>query len=394
MVALYTTSDRRGGWRRGRCHNGAVTREVEGAGAWGDALAVIAACAEEAERACRLPAASFEALRSTGLLTAKLPRQLGGPGISLGAIFDQLEAIAVVDGSAAWNGSTMSTSAAWPASRLPDEGISELVGEGGVWPAFAGTFVMSGQARPVPGGFRVSGRWGFASGIRHADWVVAGCVRSDGEGNAWCVLPVTDVVIHDTWDTIGLRGTGSCDYTVNDVFVPCSRAFFDLSAAPRRGEKIHRLPILAFLTPDHTAVTLGNARRSLDCLIAQARKQRVGSASPMRDRGAFRRDIGRADARLRAARTLVRDVLDGLDASESVTQSMVEDARAVAAYAAEAAVDVATMAYRYAGAHAVLRSSELGRAYRDTMTSSQHIYVTDEAFEQRAAALLSEPPPG
>src|SRR5439155_7310628 len=103
----------------------------------------------------------------------------------------------------------------------------------------------------------------------------------------------------------------------------------------------------------------------------------------------FRRDVGRADISLRGARALIQAVLAQLDSTDDVNASMVVDARAAAAYAAEVAVNVATVAYRYGGAHAVHRSSALGRAYRDTMTSSQHVYVSDEVFEQRADALLN-----
>jgi alkylation response protein AidB-like acyl-CoA dehydrogenase len=300
------------------------------------ALAVIAAGAEEADRTGLFSAVSFEALRSTGLLEAKLPTELGGPGSCLLELFDLLEAVAQFDGSAAWNGSTMGTSAAWPASHLPDEGVDEVLDGRSQWPLFAGTFVTSGQARPERGGFHVSGRWGFASGIRHAEWLVAGCLRTDDRSAVYCVLPVHEVTIHDTWDTIGLRATGSCDYTVDDVFVPCQRTFCDLGPPARRGGHLNQLPILAFLTPDHTAITLGNARRALDCVLAEAReKQRLGSASALANRGAFQRDIGRADTALRAARSLVREKLSTLDACDTVTAATVIDARTVATYAAD-----------------------------------------------------------
>src|SRR5204863_5968310 len=97
----------------------------------------------------------------------------------------------------------------------------------------------------------------------------------------------------------------------------------------------------------------------------------------------------RADVGLRGARALVHDVLAQLDSTDEVDASTVVEARAAATHAAEVAVNVATTANRYGGAHAVHRSSALGRAYRDTMTSSQHVYVSDEVFEQRADTLLN-----
>src|SRR2546430_16098748 len=117
----------------------------------------MAAGAEEAEHATRLPAATFDALRSTGLLTAKLPREVGGRDASLVDLYEQMETIARVDGSAAWNGSTMSTSAAWPAARLPDDGVREVLGERSEWPLVAGTFVAFGGGEAETRG---RPRWG------------------------------------------------------------------------------------------------------------------------------------------------------------------------------------------------------------------------------------------
>jgi alkylation response protein AidB-like acyl-CoA dehydrogenase len=382
-----------------------------------DLLEVIAAGAEEADRRARLADTTVDALRRAEVFAARLPGDLGGPGTGLVAQFDLVDMLARVDGSAAWNATFMATAAAWPAARLPDAGIAEVLGGRPDWPLFAGTFVPSGEARPVPGGYRVRGRWGFASGIHHAEWVVAGCVRADVNELVWCVLRTCEVTVHDTWDSVGLRGTGSCDYSVDDVLVPVSRTFH-VTGEPWRGGPLHRLPMHAFLTPDHTAVTLGCARRALDEAATGAiGKLRLGSGTPLADRGAFRRDLGRADTRLRAAYALVRHVLAVLDATSEAPPDLVLDAtseappdlvldatsetrpdlvleaRVAATHAAEVAVEVATFAYRAGGAHATIRSSPLGRAYRDAMTSSQHVHVIDDVYEKRAEVMLARPRP-
>jgi alkylation response protein AidB-like acyl-CoA dehydrogenase len=360
--------------------------------------AFLAAHAAEADAQRRLPSPVFDALEHNGLLAFRLPAELGGPGdVRLVELFDTIEALARIDGSAAWITAFMGTAAAYPAARLPDAGVADvLAGQDGHWPAFAGTFPPTGAATPADGGYRVRGRWGFASGIHHARWVVAGCVvpRPDAVNELlWCVLPIHDVTVEDTWFAIGLRGTGSCDYVVDDVFVPTHRTF-RLATPPERGEALHRLPIHAFLTPDHTAVTLGSARRTVDALAEHVHgKVRVGSAVAVADRGAFRRDLGRMDARLRAARSFVREVLERIDHADDVSAELLLDARIAATHAAEVAVDVVTAAYRAGGAHTVVESGPLSRAFRDTMTSTQHVHVTDEVYEQRAELMLQQQEP-
>jgi alkylation response protein AidB-like acyl-CoA dehydrogenase len=149
------------------------------------------------------------------------------------------------------------------------------------------------------------------------------------------------------------------------------------------------MPIQAYLTPDHTGVTLGCARRALDeCAVHAKGKQRLGSTQPLDARGAFVRDLGRAHTRLASAATHVRALLASIDATGTVDPSLFLDARCAATHAAEVAVDVATFAYRNGGAHAVSASSPLGRAYRDALTSSQHAHVLDDVYEWRGAALL------
>jgi alkylation response protein AidB-like acyl-CoA dehydrogenase len=323
-----------------------------------------------------------------GWFAGKLPREVGGTEATLVEQYEVIEALAHHDGSLGWNHTFMASSAGIAAARLPDEGVAEVQEPDGRWPRFSGTFPMTGVATPVPGGFRLSGRWGFASGIRIASWVACGATRADDATPLWLVLPVADVVVHDTWDSPGLAGTQSCDYSIDDCFVPASRTF-TLTGPPRRGGPLFSMPIQAYLTPDHTGVTIGCARRALDeCAAHAAGKQRLGSAQRLDQRGAFVRDLGRAHTQLAGAAAHVREVLARMDRAGVVDPTLFLDARCAATHAAEVAVGVATFAYRNGGAHAVSASSALGRAYRDTMTSSQHVHVLDDVFEWRGAELL------
>lgn len=335
---------------------------------------------------------------STAFL-GKLPRAVGGTEASLVAQFAEIEQRSFEDGSAGWNHTFTASSAGMAASRLPDDGVAEVMASsaGRGWPPFCGTFPLSGHAVPCDDGYVLRGRWGFASGIRDAAWVACGALTESG-APLWFVVPASQVTVHDTWDSPGLTGTQSCDYSIDDVTVPARRAF-SLTGPPLRGGPLFALPTHAYLTPDHTGVTLGCARRALDECASQARgNRRLGSAAPLHERGAFVRDLGRAHTRLGAARAHVRDVLARLDevvesqhadaAAPACSPALVLDARAAATHAAEVAVAVATFAYRNGGAHAVRGPSALGRAWRDTMTSSQHAHVLDDAYEWVGATLL------
>ncbi len=332
------------------------------------------------------------------LLELKLPVDLGGLEADLRSLFLATEAAARTDGSAGWNETFCTTSAAIAAARLPEDGLAEVAAGAPVeslWPRFAGTFVISGRAVPASGdGVVVSGRWGFASGIVEAQWVVAGCVGESGP--RWAVIPVEQVTVHDTWHVSGLEDTQSHDYSVEEVFVPLSR-LFDLTGAPPRGGTLHRLPMYALITPDHCGVSLGIARRALDEIaLAATGKLRLYSTAALDQRPAFRRDLGRADTRLRAARALVLEVLDDIwiagAGGHQVHDALIRRARAAATHAADTAVEVASMAFRHGGGTALYRDHPLNKCFRDAHAATQHVHVTDEMYEPVAADLLGNHP--
>ena len=335
---------------------------------------------------------------SPSLLTMKLPKELGGLEAGLRSQFLATEAASRKDGSAGWNETFCTTSAAIAAARLPEEGLAEVAASasgGVVWPPFTGTFVMSGRAVPASnGGAVVTGRWGFASGIADAAWVVAGCATDSGP--RWAVIPVEQVTVYETWQVSGLEDTQSHDYSVDEVFVPHSR-LFDLSMPAPRGGILHGLPMYALITPDHCGVSLGIARRALDEIaIAAAGKNRLYSTAPLDERPAFQRDLGQADTKLRAARALVLEVLDefwaAAVAGQSVEDALVHRARAAATHAADIAVEVASMAYRRGGGSALYRYHPLNQCFRDAHAATQHVHVTDEMYEVVGAILVGDAP--
>jgi alkylation response protein AidB-like acyl-CoA dehydrogenase len=342
----------------------------------------------EGDRIGALTQPLMDALVECGAFSMKVPAQLGGLDLDSLSQFAVVEQLARIDGAAAWLTTTMGTSSAFTGAHLPEEGVTEVGGEGS-WPLFAGSFPNSGRARRVHGGWLVDGRWGFASGIRNAAWVSAGCLaegasdpRAPG-ARVYFAAPVGDVQIEDTWDASGLRATGSTHFRVSGLFVPEPRVFRMDGQPPRRGGPMHRLPTLAYLLGDHTAVSLGLARRALEELTAEARGQvRLGSSGSTATRGAFQHELGRLDIALRAARALVLDELAELwsiaDRCGEVSPAVVLRSRAAAVHAAATVIDVVTYAHRMSGAAGVIGPGARRRAVADALTATQHIYVMDE----------------
>jgi len=173
---------------------------------------ILAEHAPISEKLGRLDDPSFEAVRSTRLLRMFCPRELGGLGADPVTTILVLEALARIDGSAGWTIGILSSSALFAGPYLP-AAVARRIYANGV-PPMAGSFFPKGQAEPVAGGYRVKGRWPYASGIHHADWVLAGAFvpgQSEPAGPRMVVLPRDQVVIHNNWQVAGLKGTGSCD---------------------------------------------------------------------------------------------------------------------------------------------------------------------------------------
>lgn len=361
--------------------------------------AIVAAGADEAERLRTLPPATVAALRDTGLLGLKLPAVLGGAEADPVTQIEVIEALTAVDASAGWCLMVGATTGALPGVFLGDEAVGTMFA-GRTMPLAAGCYMPTGRAVAEPGGFRVTGRWAFASGIRHAAWV---------SGTAWVVRDGTltderrvfvvrtgEVEIHDTWHVAGLRGTGSCDFSVKDHFV--SEAFtWDMERAqPKRGGPLYRLGLPGFVTNEHAAFALGVARRALDAIIAlAATKSRGVKPAPLAGRATFQQFLGEAELRLRAARALALQLNDAawttVGVGDHLTARQHAELRSAAVLATEVALDITSRAFRYAGGGALYDASVLQRCLRDLSAGAQHFMVSDSAYEALGQLLLGLP---
>jgi alkylation response protein AidB-like acyl-CoA dehydrogenase len=282
---------------------------------------------------------------------------------------------------------------------LGDDAVARIFA-GGRIPRAAGCYMPTGQASESAGGYRVTGRWAFASGIRHAAWVsgTARVVR-DGQPTAdrrVFVVRTDDVQIHDTWQVAGLRGTGSCDFSLRDHLVPEDFTWDIERAVPRRGGPLYRLGMPAFVANEHAAFALGVAHRALDAVVALAStKARGVTPRLLAERATFQRFVGAAELRLRAARALAVDTNEAawqaVEGGGRLAPRQHAELRAAAVHATEAALEVVTGAFRYAGGAAVYDTSVLQRCLRDLNAAAQHFMVSDSAYEGLGQFALGDP---
>jgi alkylation response protein AidB-like acyl-CoA dehydrogenase len=368
---------------------------------------VIEAGADESEKLRKLPQATVDAMHEAGIFHMIMPRELGGLEADPQSQSEVIERIAYIDGSAAWCGFIGAGSTGFVAAQLPDSGIDEVLDRnGGKWPVFAGSPSPAGVAERVPGGYRVSGRWAWASGIGHATWVHAGfVVKEKGETviaengmplTLAAAVPVSEITVEDTWDTMGLRGTGSTHFSSPGITVPEDRTFAFPFAVAQRGGAIFQLPVLGFFGPAFSGFPQGLARRALDEITEVAQtKLRLMVGQRLAERGVFQRDLGLADGKLRAARLLLHHELaalwqrlhDGVEASE------VDSNRLLFAfsYNSQTGTEAADVAFKYGGGEALFLGSPLQRVYRDIHGGAQHMLVGEHNFELLGKAMLGVP---
>jgi indole-3-acetate monooxygenase len=361
----------------------------------------LAADVEEAEKLRTLPASSVAALRDSGLLALKTPAELGGAEADPITQIEVIEAVSYISPSAGWYLFIGAATAGLSGAFLPDAGIAEMFD--GRFPLVAGGGgLRPGKLVPVDGGYRLTGRWSWGSGIRHAEWlVIPGRVGEEDSGHSdvrISVVPTRSVEVHDNWYVMGLSGTGSCDYSTTDLFVPEHFTHADLnSATPKRGGPLYRLGIPAFIANENSAFSLGVARRALDEVIALARSKIRGYSkrTMLAHRSVFQRSVGEDVLRLRAVRALMIDAYEKAWAvvcsgrrPDPQTQA---ELRAVGALVSDVAVEVATDAFAYGAGTAMRLESVLQRCFRDLHAADTHFLASDSSYENYGQFLLGLP---
>ena len=370
-----------------------MTGETTIVDAAGDLAELIEANADDGERTRRLPLPTVNALRDAQLLRMCVPRVYGGPEVDPVTLVRAIEAVAHSDGAAGWCTMIASTTSSM-ASLLPEEAAEQIYGDS--TSITGGVFAPNGRgvATTVDGveGFSVSGRWSWGSGTQHCRWVLGGAGCDDGTFRL-CWFPQSEVTFHDTWHTTGMRGSGSLDYSVTEVFVPATRTIQPAVTRPVVRTPLSQFPNFTLLASGVSAVGLGVARRALDELVdlAQGKKPQYSSKT-LAQSGFTQIELARAEGKLRAARAFLLDELqsawDVAVAGDEVTVEARTGIRLAATHVASVGAEVADVAFTLAGGTAVYDTSPLGRCLRDAHIVTQHIQTAPKLNETIGKLLL------
>ncbi len=363
----------------------------------------VRACADEIEREGRLPDALVRAISEAGIFRMLVPRALGGSEVDPVTQMEVLEVIARGDGSAGWV-TAIASGTAWTLAFLPPASAAEILSDPHA--IVVGTLGVpsGGRAMVVDGGYRLSGRWPFGSGCQHASWLVSRTVVYEGDApkldangvpeTRVLVFPRADATILDTWDVAGLNGTGSHDYTVDDLFVPDDKTF-GLTGEP--ADHPGPLYLGRFFLLAHGAHALGIARAAVDAvraLVGSKRQTGAGGEALVRDRPYVQTAVAQAEALVRGARAYLwetaRQVWDEACSTGAISAESRALARLANSAAFESAVKAVDLAYTIGGGSAPYRKSPLQRYFRDIHTASQHSIVSPGSFELIGQALLSQ----
>ena len=360
----------------------------------------IRAAADDIERMRRLPLPLVEALARAGLFRLWIPRAFGGEETDPMTLVRVVEEIARVDGAAGWCVAIGGEYGVFGGYLQPDAareiyGSDPLVVTGGA-------FRPTGQAVVVDGGYRVTGRWPLGSGCQHSAWIVGGCRVLDGDRlrlgpdgipvMRLMFFPAASCEILDTWHSIGLRGTGSHDYTATDLFVPAARSlsFREPPAAPG---PLYALPTIALFGTVLAAVPLGIARHAIDILTELAgTKITTRTQQVLREDATMRGDLGRAEALLRSGRAFLYEALEEAWRVVSAGQTISVTQRALvwlaSTHAANAAKQATELMFSAGGATSAYISSGLERCLRDVHAAGQHLTLASSNYEMAGQAFL------
>ncbi|HEU5194070.1 MAG TPA: acyl-CoA dehydrogenase family protein [Methylomirabilota bacterium] len=364
----------------------------------------IAAAADQVERERRLPPALVRALHDGGFFRLLLPRALGGSELDPATFVRTTEAIAAADASTAWV-VCQTTGCSMVSAYLAPDVAREIFGNGGV---LAWGPPESARAVAVDGGYQVTGRFNFASGSRHATWLGAHApvVGADGaplrrEGRVQVrtlLFPASHAVMEDVWHVIGLRGTGSDSFTVQDLFVPQAYTLARDDPAERRVQApLYCFPQGSLYASGFAGVAMGVARTMLGDFLALARdKTPRGYSRTLRESAVTQSRVAHAEAQLGSARVYLLSTLEEIWAAvgRSGTLGLEQRVRIrlAASHAIAQAREVADFAYHAAGGTAVFMRQSFERRFRDIHTVAQQLQGRDDHFENVGRFLLDLPP--
>jgi alkylation response protein AidB-like acyl-CoA dehydrogenase len=359
----------------------------------------LVARAAETEAGRRLPPDLVDELRAAGCFRMMVPRSHGGEEVDLVTAMRVLEELARADGSAGWT--VAIGSAGWlDLCHLPRASFDALYADGPI--VTAGAIAPTGTATPLDGGYAITGRWGFASGCEHADVLYGNCIDAGQESSSdgpppmrVAVFSPDDVTIEDTWSVSGLCGTGSHHIAVDGVVVPADRTYDLLAAEPSVDTALTRIPLPSPFAVLLASVALGIAQGALDDVLGLVPgKVPLFAPAPLAAGPRFQETLATTDARLRAARAVLRqdagELFGTAEAREPIPLELRARVRASATWAVDTAASVVDAAYRAGGGTSLYASSPLQRRLRDVHAVTQHFLVRPETLITAGAVLAGQ----
>jgi indole-3-acetate monooxygenase len=350
----------------------------------------------------RLTDDCINALRNAGLFSLFVPKALGGAELWPTQGLELIEVLSRADGSTGWV--VMATQVAMATcGAFLTPAAAKAIFKTHI-PVIAGQGAPVGKADTDGNGYRLNGNWSYGSGLLHSEWIHTGAiVHQDGsprlnlttrnpEARIF-ILPINHAELKSNWDVLGLRSTGSVDYSIRDVFVPEEYTHLISANRPHLGGDLYRVGIIGFAAIGHTGFALGIARHMLDEISTLATSS-SGRPTPVAAPGggeSFQLQYGRAEGQLHAARAFAFDIWGQiqrtLESGNDPSVRQITLARLAFTHTNTVATAIANLAFEFGGG-AALRAGNIQRCFRDQRTAAQHITGSEGIVRECAKELL------
>jgi len=370
-------------------------------------LPELRARSEECEQHRRIPLDLVEKLKSAGCFRICVPIEFGGAELEIGSRLELLSLLAEAEASVGWT-VAIASDTALIAVRASEEAFREIY-RASPDAVFAGAAAPRGTAEIVDGGYRVSGRWGWASGSLHADWLMVNCVvtrggqpvlSADGAGPPlWrsMIFPHAQAKVIDTWNVVGLCGTGSNDVVVENLFVPEKWTLDFFSGEPCVPRPVFK-SFVAQAGLILASLAIGIARGALKDIVAltKTRKQRMLAATDMSGSELMQMRLGEAQSALDAitmslkgqAREYVARASELPAGPAQLGHPLILSCGSMATWIVARAVEIVDMAYAAGGGSSVSKSSAIQRRFRDIHTLTSHVNLSETMAIRYGQGLL------
>lgn len=365
---------------------------------------LVRAEAEESERIGTMTDKVLAAMKKEGLFWMLITRDLGGFQAPMTDCMKAWEEISAADASAGWSLMANSTGTAVAAAFCSDEAVKEMFG-GPELPIMAGMLGPGGTSVETEEGLKGSGKYRFGSGSLHATWLGSGMFIMDDkimrklpDGNPQvrvCWLPREKAKFDVNWDVLGLRGTGSVDYTLTDVTIPNGFHHERTNGRSLRDWRLYDIGIHGLACAGHTGVALGLMKRALEEITRIAfAKKRPAYQTVLGEQPVFRHDFAYHEAMYQAARAftleLYAETQAYLEAGGELTLAQRKRLHQNVIYVHKVAADVVRFCYTMGGSESLRNPSDLGRCMRDLSAATQHIFVDTIAMQDIAVPILDD----